>query len=710
MTAATAGDPRRPFTGAVVLALALSAVFAALLAGPFSAATREAVSAVGFVTGALAIMVSGGLAARRCRGRRRRAWTIVAAAAGVALAGNAWTTLSGGDVVQDPSAIGDALVAFALILTVFGLLELSDTPFRGARLLVNWLDGVVTGCAVLIIATVLVFSRLVEAQNIAARPEVLLFPVLDVAVVTVALLLVQRNQGDRSFYSMVSFGFVLYAVADLSFAVQDARGSYVVGTVHDAMWIAAYLILAAAAWHPAASTRAPRARPTSASFDVQATLLVFGLLVVAAGVQSLFPPGPLTGTLAALWAVLVLSVGVRQVLLVSDNQTLRQGLERRVQEQTADLRRITRRTEVLLNSVGDGIYGVDLRGRITFTNPSTTLLLRCQPSELMGRHAHDVLHASADAAAVVVGEVHDWSACYVQQAIRQADVVSSKEDTYRRADGTVFPVEVTASPLIDDGEVLGAVVVFRDVTERREIDRMKEEFLSIVSHELRTPLTSIRGSLGMLGSETFSELPASAQRMITIATRSSDRLTRLINDILDVERIRSGKFRMECLPHDVEPLLQTTIREMSAFAAQAGVTLELGRVEGVVLADADRVVQTLTNIVGNAVKFSRHGTTVRLEAVQGDGEVVCSVADRGRGVPADKLHTIFDPFAQVDSSDSREKGGTGLGLAICRGIVERHGGRIWAESELGIGTTVHFTLPESSPVASGPGAAEIESV
>jgi PAS domain S-box-containing protein len=692
MTALAATGPTRRFAGALATASTLALVFSVVLAGPFSASTREAVSAVGFATGALAIMGSGALAARRCVGRRRRSWLIVVSASGVALVGNLVTTVTGGDPVQDTSLVGDLLVALALVLTVFALLGLSDTPARRARLLVSWLDGVVTGCTVLVIAIVLVFSRLVEAENIAERPVVLVFPILDVAVLTVALLLFVRSRGDRSFYAMISFGFVLYAVADLAFAVQNAaQSSYEAGTPQDLMWITAYLILAAAAWHPAAAR--PTAVPAiSSSVDVQSTLLIFGLLVAAAAVQSLFPGGPLTDTLTGLWVVLVLAVGVRQVLLVSDNQGLRAGLEQRVQEKTADLRRVNRRIEVMLNSVGDGIYGVDLEGRITFSNPSALVALGCTSGDLMGLHAHDALHAE-NAGSAPEAERHDWAGCYIAEAITERQV-ASRDDTYRRSDGSLFPVEVTASPLLDEDEILGAVVVFRDVTERREVDRMKDEFLSIVSHELRTPLTAIRGSLDMLSDGGLSKLPDPAQRMVTIATRSSERLTRLINDILDVERIRSGKLRMDRAPHEARLLLDSTYREMGPLASAAGLDLSLGNMDGTVFADADRIVQTLTNLVGNAIKFSTPGTTITLAARNGLDEVTFSVSDQGRGVPPDKLLSIFNPFEQVDSSDSREQGGTGLGLAICRGIVERHGGRIWVESEVGKGSTFYFTIPD----------------
>lgn len=698
----------RAFRTAVGTALVLSAIFAGLLASDLPHTTKVTVSALGFVVGGLSIVVNGLLAAGRARDRRRRALLLVVLAAGSAMAGNAVTTLSGGDPVQDTSPVGDGLVALALVLTVFGLLGLSDTPPRRANVVVTWLDGVVTGCAVLVLAVVLVFSRLVSSEVIAERPTAMLFPTLDIAVVTVALLLILRSQGDRVFYGLVSFGFVLYAVADLSFAVQNANGDFRFGTVQDVTWIAAYLLLASSAWHPAASspsTAVDTGAQSAGHFDVQGTLLTFGLLVAAAAAQVLFPGGPLTETLTGLWVVLVFTVGARQTLLIIDNQGLREGLEQRVREQTADLRDMARQNEVLLDSVGDGIYAVDLQGRITSCNPSTAQAIGCAPTHLIGRNAHEVLHVSQPARRDDVPAVrpHTWAGCYINHALADARVAREREDVYRRTDGTCFPVELTASPMVNEDRVTGAVVVFRDVTQRREIERMKDEFLSTVSHELRTPLTSMLGSLGMLGTLVETS-PAQAQRMIAIALRSCDRLIRLINDILDVERIRSGKIPMERTPLEVRALLASTIREMGALAEANGITLELGGADGWAVADADRITQTLTNIVGNAVKFAPPDTSVRLSAVAGDSEVLVSVADEGRGIPADKLTLVFEPFEQVDSSDSREKGGTGIGLAICRGIVERHGGRIWAESGLGEGTTIHFTLPRafvSHPVSVG---------
>ena len=236
-------------------------------------------------------------------------------------------------------------------------------------------------------------------------------------------------------------------------------------------------------------------------------------------------------------------------------------------------------------------------------------------------------------------------------------------------------------------------MAFRDVTQRREVDRMKDEFLSVVSHELRTPLTSIRGSLGLLASGKLGDLGPRAESMVTIALQSSERLTRLINDLLDIERIESGTRPMEVTAHDADQLLAAAARQIDGLATSVGVRVEVGATAGRVLADEDGVMQTLMNLLGNAIKYSEPGGRVVLDATEGEGLVLFRVRDHGRGIPADKLETIFERFEQVDSSDARQKGGTGLGLAISRSIIERHGGRIWAESVLGVGTTVQFTLP-----------------
>jgi PAS domain S-box-containing protein len=347
--------------------------------------------------------------------------------------------------------------------------------------------------------------------------------------------------------------------------------------------------------------------------------------------------------------------------------------------------RLFRQNELILQSVSEGIYGVDSEGYTTFLNPSAAEMLGMAAADLIGRPLETGLQMEP-------GPDGDAAPSVVRETLRTGEPARGT-GMLRRADGTRFPASMTSAPVVEDGRIVGAVATLRDETERRAVERMKDEFISIVSHELRTPLTSIRGSLGLLAGGKAGDITDRAQRLLDIAVQNTDRLIRLINDILDIERMESGKETLELRPVRAAQLLESTASVMDAMAERAGVHLRADADDLVVRADSDRLVQVLTNLVSNAVKFSPQGAEVSITARRSGGEAWFAVADRGRGVPADKLESIFERFQQVDSSDSRQKGGTGLGLAICRSIVAQHGGRIWAESTMGEGSTFRFTLP-----------------
>ncbi|MCU1372754.1 MAG: two-component hybrid sensor and regulator [Actinomycetia bacterium] len=237
------------------------------------------------------------------------------------------------------------------------------------------------------------------------------------------------------------------------------------------------------------------------------------------------------------------------------------------------------------------------------------------------------------------------------------------------------------------------------VADLLTVDRLKSEFVSVVSHELRTPLTSIRGSLGLLASGAMGELPPDASEMLAIASSNTDRLVRLINDILDLERIEAGQDALELAPVRVADILFDSAAGVQGAVEMAGVILEVRPLELVIQADADRLVQALTNLLGNAIKFSGRGARIVLDAEERDHELVLRVRDEGRGIPPEKQASIFERFQQVDASDAREKGGTGLGLAIVRSIAERHGGRVELDSTVGEGSCFSVVLPVVSRAA-----------
>lgn len=687
-------DTSRPARGwglfrlSCLAAVALAVLFATLLRTAGEGGRQE-VGTVSLAVCAGLTVLSAAYAARRSADRRRRAWTVLCLAAAGLLFGNSAAALGGSHPIYAATAFSNGAVLVALLLAIVGLVTYPAVRHRGPELVLMVLDGLIIGGAALIVLSVGAESAVLEwtAGSLNSRITALAVPVLEVTLLTVAVLLVMRSRADAPVLGLLSVGLAVYIVADLTFTAGIARGDLDHSLLLDVCWVGGLLIMAVAGCHPQAAVEAESA-PKTPPFELHHTVLVFAAVTAAAVVQIRWGGGTLTTTQSVLWVLLVLAVGARQALLTVDNAGLRRGLERQVRERTQDLRRLVRQNQVLLTSVGDGIYGVDDDGRITFINPLGAEVLGFDQERLLGRRAHQEFHAPSPN-----GTPRPWDECYITQAIRHGTLTSSEEDEYVRTDGRVLPVEITASPLVDEDRLIGAVVVFRDVTQRREVERIKNEFLSVVSHELRTPLTSIRGALGLLAGGAAGTLEPPAQRMAGVALESSERLTRLINDILDIERIESGRLPMRVAAHEVRDLVESSVAELREMARSTEVELCVGDTSGVVQADADRIVQTLTNLISNAVKFSAPGAEVWVEAVPGGEEVLFRVRDTGRGIPEEKLERVFERFEQVDSSDSRLRGGTGLGLAISRGIVERHGGRIWAESRLGAGTTVQFTIP-----------------
>ncbi len=372
-----------------------------------------------------------------------------------------------------------------------------------------------------------------------------------------------------------------------------------------------------------------------------------------------------------------------------------------------EMRRLTTELQAIVDSADNAIIVTDPSGVIRAFNRGAERMLGYRATDLIGRETPELFHDRTEMEQAVVkltaslgqAPANPFEA-FVHRA-RQGKP-DQREWTYIARDGRRVPVLLSITAIRDGADAIqGFLGVANDISHLKEMDRLKSEFISTVSHELRTPLTAIRASLGMVNSDLFGALPAEARQLTDIAQESTERLIRLINDLLDIEKIASGKMRFDLVPRSLASLLSDAMRDNAVLAERSGIRLVAGPglaapgwLEATVLVDPDRLAQAFDNLISNAVKFSPGGSTVTISAEPlPDGWIRATVADQGIGIDEAFRPNVFQRFAQADSSDSRAKGGTGLGLAITREIVERQGGRIGFDSTPGAGTRFHIDLP-----------------
>lgn len=528
---------------------------------------------IGLMTAMFALVCATYAVVRR-DGALRRSWLLLGSVVLLNIVGTLSDLLHSGSAAgSGPLNVADAVYLLALVPEVMGLVLYPMA--RGLRRTLGplLLDGLVLGSSLLLLSALLGLSRVGESLAAGEAFGYLVYPVTDVLVLSLVLVLLLRSAGRaRLDVVLLALAFAAFDVADHGFAISavaDDAGA----AVYPIGYVVAALLLAGAALAATIETDTPvlqrdlsgRIAPILPDLAAFAALGMCAFLGVEGGAQ-----------LVLVVAVLTLTA-LRQVSRTAQNLRLRQDLESRVAERTEEVRQITE--------------------------------------------------------------------------------------------------------------------------EHRRLDAMKQEFVSAVSHELRTPLSAIRGALEMLADGDAGELPAAAQPVVEMATRGSERLSRLVNEIIDLERLETGTFGFHPASHDLYPLLADAAESLAPLACDAGVEVHVLPVTARVLCDGDRVAQALVNLVGNALKFTSPGGSVTIESTVSDGGVQVSVSDTGRGIPQDELAAIFGRFHQVDPDDARQNAGTGLGLAITQRIVQEHGGSIWVESTLGRGSTFHFTLPtDATPI------------
>lgn len=354
---------------------------------------------------------------------------------------------------------------------------------------------------------------------------------------------------------------------------------------------------------------------------------------------------------------------------------------------------IENRYRQLVERASDIIYETDANGFFTYANPVASEVVGRPLSELVGLRFTQLIRKDVRRAADMF---------YFEQA-RKRTLTTYYEFPLITADGREVWIGQNVQLLMNGQEIVGFQAVARDVTAQHENERFKDELLAVVSHELRTPLTAIRGALGLIKS---GKLPKEkSDEMVAMALANAERMTRMLQDFLDLERIRVGHVQPSFRDVDIPHLLSEAVTSVQPIAEESGIEIRVRPVEGHVRVDHDLMLQALGNLLTNAIKFSNGSTTIELCAEKDADETRLMVVDQGRGIPADKLTAIWEPFRQVDQSDAREKGGLGLGLAITHSIIRLHSGRIDVKSEVGQGTTFTIHLPHTTsggPATSNP--------
>jgi PAS domain S-box-containing protein len=380
------------------------------------------------------------------------------------------------------------------------------------------------------------------------------------------------------------------------------------------------------------------------------------------------------------------------VLEVSRDITHRRAAERRLEQQYHELDQLHGRNRAILDAAGDAMVFVTPDSRLQTVNHRFTEIFGLGPEEVIGRPFAELQSAveraferSAAFLELVTGTATDR-----QRQIRA--VVAQRWPQRRELELFSTAVNTTG------GEYLGRLYVFRDVTREREIDRMKSEFVSLVSHELRTPLTSIKGFVDLLLDEEAGEVTSEQREMLAIVKNNADRLVALINELLDVSRIESGKLELRRAPLELAALIQRVAASLrpQVEAKNQTLTLNLPADLPTALGDADRVTQILTNLLANAHQYTPAGGVIAVSAAAEGTAVRVAVQDTGIGIAPEDQAQLFTKFFRAHNRTTEEVGGSGLGLAITRSLVEMHGGTLTVASTVGAGSTFAFTLPQAN--------------
>lgn len=691
----------------ILVTAAVVAALGAYLSANSGTSAAQAVGDFSVLLAALAAAASCGRAALN-RGRNSRAWAFMAMAALIWAVGMGIWTFYG--LTRDhnypfPSLADVGFLSYCLPAAV-ALFSFTRPDSSRVALLRTVIDAAVISCAVLIVSwyTVLgpVFGS--ESDDFLARLTGLAYPVVDVIMTSLVLVLAMRRQpGERLPWLCFGGGLLVLTVTDSIYVRLTFDGvTGVTGSPLAVGWITAFLLIVLAPLTPQVESTGPDRRGYALALELLPYLPILGAVVLFAA-----PHVPELSTFLLLlgFAMLVL-VLVRQMLIIFENITLTSGLEREVAARTAELEGLG----AIVNSSADAIVGKTPEGVITSWNPGAELQYGYTAAEVIGRNI--VFLIPPDRRETEAG---------VLASIRAGGEARSYETERLRKDGASVPVSLTISPIRDGQSVRGIASIAQDITERRaaemelraaretalESSRLKSEFLATMSHEIRTPMNGVVGLTALLLETPLDE----TQRQYAQGVKGAgEALLALINDILDFSKLEAGKVDLDVRPFDPRLLVEEVAGLLAEPAQAKGLELIAycgPEVPARLAGDAGRIRQILLNLAYNAVKFTASGeVAIRVKAEDFDAEramVHFEVRDTGIGIDSADHSRLFESFSQADASTTRRYGGTGLGLAICSRLTEAMGGEIGVESTPGAGSTFWFSVPlplaEHSPTS-----------
>ena len=588
--------------------------------------------------------------------------------------------LQAGQAVPTPWADAFYLAAFVGAFLALGLLARRLDPGRDRE---TWIESLILAVAAASIVGTFIVGPALTGSETSGIDSVMTVadPLLDLAVLAMLIWIMTGSGGLTPVLSLLLGSFSMFLSADLISDYRVANGLGRTGWAWlEAFYLGGVILMTAAVTSPGAGAIATapdrRTRPASRT---RLLALVVGVIAVPV----LLAVAIWNGDLATARVLVVAALAV-VLLALWRGSMLVDAIERERQL-----------NELILDSAADGIVGLDSEGIAVFANLAARRLLGSRETDIVGHNFHDVSHFQhAD------GTPFPWQDCPSYSMLAHGDSGKMGAATFFRRDGSPLPVDVVMSPVLIHGVTSGAVLTFRDESERATVEDMKRQFIAVASHELRTPLTSLKSSLHLVESGQLGPVTAEQRQHLSLAQENSERLRILVNEILDVESLDAG--RLPIRPERVlaVDLAERAVSSMEGAAQAAGIELANeaggGGEPAWLEVDPYRMHQVLTILLGNAIKYSERSQQVVMSVRRDRGSVVIEVRDSGVGIPAERLASIFDRPAGPGTAPPRNGGSTGLDLRIAHQLVTRSGGQITAESVEGVGSTFRVRLPAAA--------------